>query len=265
MRNRSVRTVSLLLASLSMLVGACHSAPHAKAPEATPSQSQGAPVATAHYLAYTSATKFEESRYKDLLPTPPAKKVEAEKDFETRVVWSVRDSASAGAKANALAEENGMPLNTFSRAMGVDLDSPQCAAIKTFVNNAVADADMVKVSAKKHFERLRPMRDATSPAKRNDFSYPSGHATTAAIRARVLAAVASADPSREKQVLEVATLSCFNRMMQNMHFPTDIAAGFALGQTLGGEIVENAERDPNSAAGRDLKAAREAWNALAKK
>jgi acid phosphatase (class A) len=150
----------------------------------------------------------------------------------------------------------------FRPAMGQNFTPENCKKIEIFLTKAAIDANNIKTDLKDSFQRARPVpRPGATDERDGDFSFPSGHATRAGLRYRLLSAIA---PDREVDLLKEGWLMCMDRMIVGMHYPTDITAGFVLGERIADEILKAAAEDPGSACAGDLRGAMEEWRGVSR-
>jgi membrane-associated phospholipid phosphatase len=85
---------------------------------------------------------------------------------------------------------------------------------------------------KKSVGRQRPVVSGHPPLGRapSKLSFPSAHATSSAAAATVMARIA---PGARLPLAALATAICVGRPYLGMHYPSDVAAGAALGAALG--------------------------------
>jgi hypothetical protein len=124
--------------------------------------------------------------------------------------------------------------------------------IYSLLIRANADSEEIKKAAKAEFKRQRP---AGSGLKGAD-TYPSGHATRAALQASLLTAIA---PEKERELIKEAWFRGLCRLTLGVHYPTDVTAGYVFGAAIGHDMLEKG----NDTFKTDLKAAQDEW--LAKK
>jgi acid phosphatase (class A) len=93
--------------------------------------------------------------------------------------------------------------------------------------------------AKNTYARHRPHQDmpqlTLAIAKPDGFSYPSGHATAAALHAALLAAVL---PEHAADFAHQAELAGASRLFGGAHYPSDVAAGRRLGEAIAREMLK---------------------------
>lgn len=236
-----------------LALNACQSAPPAQRPMAT-----DAPAKAAHwnYLDPTSV------KPQDALPAPVT--TAETTAFETALVAKVRSSASPNAAAWAKDAGADSPCDlllvldpTIAHEGGgkPTLDDYKRAypRISDLLIKANADSSAGWNIAKKKFQRVRPALTSLTSAD----TYPSGHAARAAVQARLLTALA---PAAERDLLREAWFRALCRITLGVHYPTDVAAGFAFGQDFAGRLLE----EGNDQFEHDLKAAQAEWNARAR-
>jgi hypothetical protein len=166
--------------------------------------------------------------------------------FEARIVAAVKGATSPVAHDLAERAQDDGTLAPFRSIVGAGITEQRWKSIDTFVSNSVGEANAMADDLKREFARTRPS------GKDRD-SFPSGHATRAGVRYRLLAAIA---PQHEPELLREAWLMCLDRIVLEKHHPSDVAAGFALGETVAVEILRRAQSDPGSRCARDYRAAK---------
>ena len=194
-----------------------------------------------------------------LVSIPPAAN-----DFERMIVNHIAQGSSPvltdAAKTDAKTDE-AETLWDFRRALGPAFSPAKCGEIKTFIDVAFMDAKRVNSAVKKRFNRPRPSEADPEHPKSNP-SFPSGHATTAGLRYKLLTAVTQATPDQEIELFKQAWFMCYERLIVGVHYPSDIAAGFELGEMVADELLKQAMEKSDSDVGRAFKKAKEQWTSL---
>lgn len=182
-------------------------------------------------------------------------------DFERMVTKHIGVGSSAAVTASSQADgksEEKESLWDFRRALGAKFSPEKCGEIKAFIDVAFSDAKRVNTLVKKQFNRPRPSEADPEHPKQNP-SFPSGHATTAGLRYKLLAAVTEASADEEIELFKQGWFMCFERLVVGVHYPSDVAAGFLLGEMIADEVLKEAKEKPDGEVGRALWGAREEW------
>jgi hypothetical protein len=114
---------------------------------------------------------------------------------------------------------------------------------RALVMATIGATAIVTQREKRTFDRKRPFE--LDPSIKvigktpHDRSYPSGHTSAAYSAATVLSFL---DPPRSKEYMSAAAQVGASRVYAGVHFPTDVAAGAALGIVTGKVAVEAAKR-----------------------
>jgi membrane-associated phospholipid phosphatase len=120
--------------------------------------------------------------------------------------------------------------------------------LMALLNVAIYDATIAAWDAKYAYNRVRPaVADtdlSTVIATPNSPSYPDEHAVTAGAAAAVLSALF---PDQAERFQTLATEAADSRTMAGVAYPSDIAAGLALGQHVGDLVMARAEADGSDA------------------
>ncbi len=188
----------------------------------------------------------------------------AANDLERMVTKHVGVGSSPAITASSQADgksEESESLWEFHRALGPKFSARNCGEIKAFIDLAFVDAKRVNSLVKKQFNRPRPSEADPKHPKQNP-SFPSGHATTAGLRYKLLAAVSEASPDAEIELFKQGWFMCYERLVVGVHYPSDIAAGFLLGEMVADHVLKQAAADPSGEAGKALRAAKEQWRAV---
>ena len=113
-----------------------------------------------------------------------------------------------------------------------------------WVNLAIYDATILAWKEKIKYKRKRPqVLDPTLKAVVNaprTFSYPCEHSVTAAAAATVLAYFF---PEKADSILKLAHAASQSRVDAGVQFPSDIQAGWKLGEEVAKQIIEKAKMD----------------------
>ncbi len=185
-------------------------------------------------------------------------------DLERFINGQINATTSAVIATSAQADSAAPEKDTlweFNRALGPRFTPANCPKIKDFIDVAFTDAKRVNSTIKKRFNRPRPGETDPAHPKMNP-SFPSGHSTTAGLRYRLLTAITDAPPDAEIELFKQAWFMCFQRLAVNVHYSSDISAGFVLGEMVADEVLKQAAAEPDGNAGRALAAAKQQWKSL---
>jgi len=192
-----------------------------------------------------------------LLPAPPDAVHTESRAFEESLTMRLKSLATPAAAQRASKDE-GTAVWMFAAVLSTD-DSPftpdRFPRIAALLRQSSLDADRVKNIAKARFARPRPGQivagdRAVDP---ETYSYPSGHAVRAAVHARLLAQI---EPDREVELVREAWFYCHSRLVRGAHFPSDVVAGFVLGEAIADAMLRSQTMQD------DLRVAREEWASL---
>lgn len=188
-----------------------------------------------------------------LLPEPPAAH-SPYSDGELQIILAAQADASEESRKRAIAED-AMKVSIFAETLEPSFklaEKPKTAAL---IKQIERDSAVITSSAKKIWNRARPfVQDpnikpliAEPPTSG---SYPSGHTTRAAIWSETLVLLA---PEKADAIRARARLIGLDRIILGVHFPSDVAAGNALGKAIVEKMKESAEFQ------RDLEEAKTEW------
>jgi hypothetical protein len=149
---------------------------------------------------------------------------------EARLLFQMR-SLRTSERIRQIERENVNPIPSFWDCAGIsETDHPAFAGR---FYEAISDVELIVLSLKKRFNRLRPSAvlpeiEPVVPVPWHS-SYPSGHATQATVIAEILTKVAPESATRLRRLaVEVGV----NREVAGLHYPSDTAAGVTLGRWL---------------------------------
>ncbi len=212
----------------------------------------------------SSATPAPETHYatlsveeiRGLIPAPTGG---SESGFENRLVeatQNLKDDAGLGAWAEETVKDSPFDL---IEVLDPDRKNPDGTPVKgeqwkgiypktcLLLTNALDDLKQMKY--KDAYPRQRP-----GDSKEMD-AYPSGHGTRASLEASVLGQVA---PGKSRDLIREAWARGMHRIVLGKHYPTDIAASFVVGRTVGLKMSISQKFQA------DLEAARAEWPATAR-
>jgi membrane-associated phospholipid phosphatase len=116
--------------------------------------------------------------------------------------------------------------------------------LMTLLNVAIYDATIAAWDSKYAYNRPRPSELdpslSTAVAAPRSPSYPCEHAVTAGAASEVLAYLF---PAVAQQFADLAQEAATSRVQAGVQFPSDAAAGLALGRAVGARVVEYAKND----------------------
>lgn len=158
----------------------------------------------------------------------------------------------------ARADDAVKDVTIFAAAMGPGFALDRLPETQALFHIVRAEEKAAADRAKTHFLRSRPwIVDATlhpcSTADEPQSSYPSGHATMGYAMAAILAQLA---PDKAPAILARAADYANARLVCEVHFRSDVAAGQAYGMMIAERLMEQPEfRRHFDAAAAELKAA----------
>lgn len=130
-----------------------------------------------------------------------------------------------------------LALQHFDCALGLRLGSATTPNLNRLMQRLFDDSDAAAELVKARGFRARPVGDdaerrpcqRVSEAGRESASYPSGSSTVATVYGEAFAAL---EPQRATEVRRIAHEMGLSRLVCAMHYPSDVAAGEALGKTV---------------------------------
>ncbi len=149
----------------------------------------------------------------------------------------------------------GAPGAAFACALGANISADETPQLVTMLERVMVDSGLSTYPAKNTYHRARPFMVNGAPmctpdeeeALRGDGSYPSGHTALGWAWALVLAELA---PDRAEAILARGLAYGESRVICNVHWQSDVAAG----RTYGTAAVAQMHANPEFAA--DMNAAR---------
>jgi acid phosphatase (class A) len=172
---------------------------------------------------------------------------------EIELMLAIRAEATPAARERAKSEEH-FSVWGFSQVLGPGFSKAKMPKTASLLAGVERDSGIVSSRLKKNWARPRPPaqddRIVPSVDLPKSASYPSGHSIHAMTCARILALLA---PAKEADLLQMARLVGYDRVVGGVHFPTDVAAGLALGDEIARQIIAS----PGFQA--DLANARSEW------
>jgi acid phosphatase (class A) len=174
------------------------------------------------------------------VPPPPAPGSAA--DREDRAAYAAAASGIGSRDWQRAKAQRSLNLPAYrqqlSCAFGRQIDPKLTPHLFALLTRSAQDARRAVNAAKDKFSRPRPFTtdggEACDLAGNPDFAYPSGHATTSALWALVLADVA---PARASELDGFARETGQLRVACRVHWPSDVAVGRSLAQLLHRQIA----------------------------
>jgi acid phosphatase (class A) len=164
-----------------------------------------------------------------LLPPPPVSG-SPEQLADMAAVANARNFCPSNDLAVAL--EQNRDLNVFNLApfLGANFKAARLPKTARLFRQAQSDTAQFVVTAKKHWQRLRPsVVDTnllvTTPAL--DYSYPSGHSAEATVMALILMELV---PDQSDRIFAASRAAGWHRVQLARHYPSDIQAGRVVAQ-----------------------------------
>jgi hypothetical protein len=224
MMNTRVPIAALCIAS--SLLGGCSSLSSSQAHTKVSAAEQK----VGYYIAPSSVDLDQ------LLPKPSPDRSPISKG-EGDLMLAIRARATDADKARMKSEETLTPW-AFADVVGPGFSKEKMPLTAAMLEKVEKDTNAATSKAKQLWDRRRPPRqDARiSPLVHlpSSASYPSGHATRAVVWERILAEL---DPKDKDALRERARIVALDRVIAGVHYPTDVAAGMALGDAIADEFL----------------------------
>src|SRR5258708_2975236 len=187
-------------------------------------------AAPVHYIDPTTVD------LRQLLPNPPADD-SAETKREIATVLREQLKRTPADVARALAEDDYQP-SIYADVLGPKFTEQRLPITFALLRAVTNNAREVSNTAKSTWNRPRPPQADSRvkpaiPVPANA-SYPSGHAIRGHLGALVLAELF---PEKRSALIERGWLVGWDRVIGGVHYPSDIAAGFKLGEILGQQFL----------------------------
>lgn len=227
-----------------LLIAGCAAQPATKTP---PAATLATPAPSVHYLAPNAVDAAA------IMPAPYATDSAIARG-ERELLKGLIADATPASLARAVSEDRMTPW-LFAQVLGPGFSAEAKPKTAELLRKATEDSRRISDSVKDAFGRARPL--AADPTIKTAIqtpasaAYPSGHATRAWLWCRLLCELAPADT--HEAIRARARLIGVDRLVAGVHFPTDVAAGFALGNAVAEALLSDARFKA------DLDAARSEW------
>jgi acid phosphatase (class A) len=174
-----------------------------------------------------------------LLPEPPRDDSALGK-AELAQLHVIDASRTPEETASAKADGAVKNVTIFAGVMGPGFDLDKLPATKALFQTVRQEEKAAADRAKDHFKRNRPWISDSSlhPCATNDdpqSSYPSGHTSMGYAMGAILARLA---PSKAPAIMARAAEYAHSRLVCEVHFPGDVAAGQAFGMVIAERLME---------------------------
>jgi len=202
--------------------------------------------ASAQALRTEGASTFVASRDEVRVPTPPDRFATETDIAELKRLTAERSATSAARAAYWATGGSAYRWNAVAgdEMISRGIPTPVAARHMALVHAAVHDAVVIAFEQKSVHNRARPIDQdkelTTSLPTPSSPSYPSEHAAAAGAASEVLA---SLFPEKGDVFRAMADEAGRSRSIAAVAFPSDVAAGLALGRSVGGKAVERGKAD----------------------
>ncbi|MFT4956511.1 MAG: acid phosphatase (class A) [Brevundimonas sp.] len=239
---------AVLIAAAALLAGSC--AVNDAFP--APSRIETAAPAPGPYLGEQTLTALAQA-----VQGPPAPgSAEAAADHAASQRWRAFEDSDRWRLAQAHAEVRpNLAVQHFDCPLNTRLAEEPPPALMHLLGRSLRDASVASNAAKAVGFRNRPIVDdpdrraciRVDDDLRSSASYPSGHATVGALWGRIMAEVA---PDQAQTLTRIGDEIGVSRAVCALHYPSDVAAGQALGVALFQAVRETPEYQADLAAAR---------------
>lgn len=188
-----------------------------------------------------------------LLPPPPASGSAADR-ADLAAVLAIQKSRSEAQLALAKADAEASVFR-FADAAGDGFDAKRLPHTAFLFERLTSSIGAVVAPAKDYWKRPRPFlasADVQPTSRPEGATYPSGHAVLARLYAIVLADLL---PQKRREIFARGDLFAQGRLVNGVHYPTDVDAGFIAATVIAAELRQQAAfRDDLERARTELKA-----------
>jgi acid phosphatase (class A) len=175
-----------------------------------------------------------------LAPPPTLGSDEEKKDLSA--ILAAQSKRTDADFARAKIEEEKSLAAFFGPPLG-PLTDGEVVRWSSFFDPLETESHYFLAKVKKHWKRNRPAVSHPAEVKlwpglkvESGFSYPSGHATTAEVYARVLETIF---PEKADAIKKRVAAIGWDRVVAGLHHPTDIQAGIKLGDEIYSKLAKN--------------------------
>ena len=203
-------------------------------------------TASAQALRTEGGSTFVAVRDEVRVPAPPDRPATEAELAELKRLTAERSAAGAERAAYWATGGSAYRWNAVAADEMIlrGIPTPVAARHMALVHAAVHDAVVIAFEQKSVHNRARPIDQdkelKTSLATPSSPSYPSEHAAAAGAASEVLAYLF---PDKADAFRAMADEAGRSRSMAGVAFPSDVAAGLALGRSVGGKAVERGKAD----------------------
>jgi membrane-associated phospholipid phosphatase len=198
----------------------------------------------ANYEAANWKTWLLDNPQEITVPTPPSN---AQSKAELKTVKQRMSQVNAQQMATIKYWDAGAPAYRWNQIIPQFLSLNQSIMFRlpaSWVNIAIYDATILAWKEKAKYKRVRPaaLDGELQPLVHTPatYSYPCEHSVTAAAAATVLAYFL---PEKADSVLAMARAAAQSRIDAGVQYPSDVEAGWKLGEEVARRIIEKAKND----------------------